>query len=147
MTRTWTNRGQAITEYIIVVGLIAVLLMTAVSGFRHALEQALLGADQSLDGVGSVSNQYAGGGAKQPARGGSVSNQYAGSRAKRPARSSNSSTGQFNSYSGFVPDNEVFIPAAGGDPVKVYRDRNGSPVFADGTPLTRAELARVRQDP
>ncbi len=43
------RRGQGMTEYIIIVGLIAILLVTAVSTFKNKLEETFNKSTNSID--------------------------------------------------------------------------------------------------
>ena len=43
------RRGQGMTEYIIIVGLIAILLVTAVTAFRNALNNTFDKATKKID--------------------------------------------------------------------------------------------------
>jgi Flp pilus assembly pilin Flp len=43
------RRGQGMTEYIIIVGLIAILLITAVTAFKDTLSGAFQAAGNSID--------------------------------------------------------------------------------------------------
>ena len=43
------RRGQGMTEYIIIVGLIAILLITAVTAFRNALNNTFNAATTKID--------------------------------------------------------------------------------------------------
>lgn len=110
------TRGQGMTEYIIIVGLVAVLCMVAVGNYRFAVDEAIQGTDGAVKGIGSTNNQYSN-------SGGNNGNNGNGNSANRtPA-------GTFN-------------PPGGGTGEPVF-NQNGTMVFANGTPLTPAEQARV----
>jgi Flp pilus assembly pilin Flp len=116
MIRIRTYRGQGMTEYIIIVGLIAILLMVAVGKYRFAVDEAIQGTDGAVKGIGSTSNQYSGSGS-----GSSTNPNPTGNR--QPA--------------GF------FRSSAGASPEQVFKQPDGTVVFSNGTPLTPAELSRV----
>lgn len=47
--RTNRRRGQGMTEYIVIVGLIAILLITAVTAFKASLEGSFNAAKGKID--------------------------------------------------------------------------------------------------
>jgi Flp pilus assembly pilin Flp len=49
MTRTRRRKGQGMTEYIIIVGLIAILLVGAVTLFKNQLEKTFNSATNNID--------------------------------------------------------------------------------------------------
>ena len=49
LNRRRRRRGQGMTEYIIIVGLIAILLVGAVTNFKNALNSAFEGATNTLN--------------------------------------------------------------------------------------------------
>jgi len=109
-------RGQGMTEYIIIVGLVAVLLMVAVGNYRFAVDEAIQGTDGAVQGIGKTSNQYGGNGA--------------------------SNTGGNNGNNANRTPAGTFTPPGGGPGEAVF-NQNGTMVFSNGTPLTPAEQARV----
>ena len=49
LLRRGRRQGQGMTEYIIIVGLIAILLVGAVTNFKNALNNAFDGATKKID--------------------------------------------------------------------------------------------------
>lgn len=115
MIRVRTYRGQGMTEYIIIVGLIAILMMAAVGKYKFAVHEAITGTDDAVKGIGKTSNQYSGSG------GGSSTNPVPPTGPGTPA----------GTYT-----------APGGTSEPVF-DRGGVLVFSNGQPLSAAERARV----
>jgi Flp pilus assembly pilin Flp len=50
------RRGQGMTEYIVIVGLIAIGLVVAVSNFRDQIDRTIQGTDGNGGAVGGVNN-------------------------------------------------------------------------------------------
>lgn len=54
MTRPWIRRAQGMTEYIVIVGLIAIVLISAVSSYKETVRTAIEGTDGNGGAAGGV---------------------------------------------------------------------------------------------